>query len=583
METAFLKILNMGITASWVAVAVLTVRFLLRRAPKWIMVLMWGMVGLRLICPVSLNSIFSLIPSAETVPGNILYTDTPTIHSGVETLNSIVNPIISESMTPMPGASVNPMQPVVFGASIVWIVGIAFMLVYAVTSFVRIHMRVREAVPLEENIWICDYVDTPFILGVIFPRIYLPSEMREQDLKYVIAHEKAHLKRRDHWWKPLGFLLLAIYWFHPILWIAYILLCRDIELACDEKVIRNMGIEHKKPYSNALINCSVTHKTIAVCPLAFGEVSVKGRVKSVLNYKKPAFWIIVISVITCVIVAVCFLTNPETAIDERLSVFLDCEIASRHQSEESKNNFCCLDWEVLGKETNGNQTTVYMWVLYGEFRNENGLGLQNTAGAHILTAVTAEKKDGNYQLIEYWEPEDGSEYENSIMKKIPVSLWGKAMDSQKYYGEQSDKLKQMAARYFELTINESGETNETVDVKTLRETYPQYFDLDASNGLDVYVWQLSEKSYYFGLLPHTATERDFLDYELLDLKGISRYEMRQILSTYHIDKKDIYIVPWMNPISSYIRQYWGTFDGEDNEEKLENYKRFVRSALLYGE
>ncbi len=238
MEAVFLKILNMSITASWIVLAVIVVRLLLKKAPKWITVLMWGMVGIRLVCPVSLESVFSLIPSAQTVPSNILFTDTPTIHSGVAVLNAVVNPILSESLAPAVGTSVSPMQVITFVASIIWIAGIAAMLGYTAVSYLRIHKKVREAVPFQENIWLCDHVDTSFILGVIRPRIFLPSAMGAQDRKYVIAHEKAHLKRRDHWWKPLGFLLLTVYWFHPILWIAYILLCRDMELACDEKVIR---------------------------------------------------------------------------------------------------------------------------------------------------------------------------------------------------------------------------------------------------------------------------------------------------------------------------------------------------------
>ena len=311
MEAVFIKILNMSITASWIVLAFIVARLLLKKAPKWINVLMWGLVGIRLVCPFSLESVFSLIPSAETVPNGILYTDTPTIHSGVAVFNSVVNPIILESLAPTVGASVNPMQVITFIASIIWIMGIAVMLIYTAVSYLRIHKKVREAIPYQENIWLCDHVHTPFILGVIRPRIFLPSAMSEQDMKYVIAHEKAHLKRHDHWWKPLGFILLTIYWFHPILWIAYILLCRDIELACDEKVIRDMGTENKRLYSDALINCSVPRRMITACPLAFGEVGVKERVKTVMNYKKPAFWVVIVAVIACVVVAVCFLTNPK--------------------------------------------------------------------------------------------------------------------------------------------------------------------------------------------------------------------------------------------------------------------------------
>lgn len=337
METAFLKILNMSITAGWTAFAVMVVRLLLKKAPKWISVLLWGAVGIRLVFPFSMESIFSLIPSVETVPTDILYSNTPTIHSGVAVLNSAVNPIISESLAPNVGDSVNPVQIVLFIASIIWAAGMIAMLLYAAASYLKVHSKVKEAIPVQERIWLCDYVDTPFILGIVRPRIYLPSAVDGQDMQYVIAHEKAHLKRGDHLWKPLGFLLLTVYWFQPVLWIAYILFCRDIELACDEKVIRDMGPDIKKPYSEALINCSVSWGRVAACPLAFGETGVKGRVKSVLNYRKPALWIMVAAALSCALVVLCFLTNPVLSVDEeRLTL---AEVVELSQKGEA------LTWE----------------------------------------------------------------------------------------------------------------------------------------------------------------------------------------------------------------------------------------------
>ncbi len=580
MEAVFLKILNMGITASWIALVVIVARLLLKKAPKWIAVFMWGLVGIRLVCPFSLESAFSLIPSAETVPGDILYTDTPAIHSGVAAFNAAVNPVLSESLAPAAGASVNPMQVITRIASIVWIVGIAAMLIYMAVSYLRIHKNVREAVPFQANIWLCDHVETPFILGVVRPRILLPSSLHEQDLEYVIAHEKAHLKRRDHWWKPLGFLLLTVYWFYPILWIAYLLLCRDIELACDEKVIRDMDTEYRKRYSDALIHCSVPRRMTAACPLAFGEVGVKDRVRSVLHCKKPAFWIMVVAVISCMIVAVCFLTNPSSSVDAKLAVLIDCEIASHHQSEKSKEHFCCLDWEVIGKETDSNLTTVYMWVLYEEFSNENGLTVET--GAHIFTAITVEEKNDNYSLIEYWEPQDGSHYADSIHEKIPMHLWKKAMDSQRYINTQSAKLEALAKKHFGITTitPDSVSAPQSAIVTSLRKQYPQYFDLDSSNGLDVYVWQLAENSYSFGLLPHTAAQRDWLSPELMELRGTDANGMRQILSTYLMDESDIYIIPWQNPISSYISDCWILSEGESLDEKLADYIQSIQNMLF---
>ncbi len=317
MQTVFLHLFNMSITASWLALAVVLLRFCLKKAPKAITVVLWALVGVRLLCPFSVESVFSLIPSAETVPTDILYTQTPTIQSGIPAVNTIVNPILSETFAPSVTDSVNPMQVVTSIACAVWLIGIAVMLGYTAFSYLRLHIKVREATPMEQNVYLCDRIATPFILGVFRPRIYLPSEMNQADVPYVLAHESAHLKRCDHLWKPLGFLLLTVYWFNPVLWVAYVLLCRDIELACDEKVLATLGTDIKKPYSDALINCSAPRKLITACPLAFGESGVASRVKSVLHYKKPAFWVILIAVIASVVIAVCFLTDPITEADNK--------------------------------------------------------------------------------------------------------------------------------------------------------------------------------------------------------------------------------------------------------------------------
>lgn len=310
METVFLHLLNMSITAGWIALAVIILRLFLKKAPKWITVLLWGLVGLRLILPISIESVLSLIPSAETVPPEIIYAQEPQIHSGVELFNSTVNPVISENLAPQVGSSVNPVQIILFIATVLWLAGMAGMLLYTLISYLRLRNKVKVSMPVDKNIFICDSIDTPFILGVIRPRIYLPSDLSTAEQEYVLSHEKAHIKRNDHLIKPLGFLLLSVYWFNPLLWVSYILLCRDIETACDEKVIRDMALEQKKEYTSALLNCSVPRRLIAACPLAFGEVSVKQRIRNVLNYKKPAFWITVVAIILCIALSVCFLTNP---------------------------------------------------------------------------------------------------------------------------------------------------------------------------------------------------------------------------------------------------------------------------------
>ena len=310
MSEVFLKIVNMSISASWLVLAVFLLRMVLKKAPKWVNVLLWGFVAVRLICPFSFESVFSLIPSAETVSPEIIMDPTPEVHTGIASLNSMINPIVTEAFAPEGMVSMNPLQLWIPLATMVWIVGIAAMLIYTAVSYILLQHKVNTAVPLKKGILQSENVASPFVLGIIKPKIYLPFRMDEQTLEYVIAHEEAHIRRRDHWWKPFGFVLLSIHWFNPLMWIGYILLCRDIELACDEKAIRQMDNENKANYTEALVACSINRRSIAACPLAFGEVGVKERVKSVMNYKKPAFWIMIAAVMICVIVAVCFLTNP---------------------------------------------------------------------------------------------------------------------------------------------------------------------------------------------------------------------------------------------------------------------------------
>lgn len=312
MSELFLEIVNRSIAASWIVIAVLILRFCLKKAPKWVNVLLWGIVAVRLIFPFSIESALSLIPSAETVSPSIMMETAPSVQTGVPALDQVINPVIDHSLSPAPGASANPLQIWISVMAAVWLAGAAALLLYSAISCWRLRRRVREAVILRDNIFQSENAGSPFVLGIIQPKIYLPYSVDSGALAYVIAHEQAHIRRGDHWWKPLGFLLLTVHWFNPLLWLGYILLCRDIELACDEKVIREMGSEQRADYTQALVSCSVSRRSIAACPLAFGEVGIKERVKSVMNYKKPAFWIVLASAVVCAVAAVCFLTNPKT-------------------------------------------------------------------------------------------------------------------------------------------------------------------------------------------------------------------------------------------------------------------------------
>ncbi len=335
MTELFYTILNMSISASILILTVLLLRLLFRKAPKWITVLLWGLVAVRLICPFALETPFSLMPKAEWITEKPAYNEENQYFDSVPpdriTVDSEIGNDINVhyySVPVEPHIEINRGVNPVFVLNCIWLAGIAAMLVYMLVSYICVYRRIRGATQFKDNIYTSESVSSPFVFGLIRPRIYLPENMDAISMSYVIAHEEAHLRRLDHLWKPLGFLLLAIHWFNPLIWIGYILLCRDIEMACDERVVRGMNEDERVDYSEALLDCSVSRKLITACPLAFGEVGAKERIKSVQNYKKPAYWIDVVALIACVAAAVFFLTNPidqGNSIDEEDSYFMMIE------------------------------------------------------------------------------------------------------------------------------------------------------------------------------------------------------------------------------------------------------------------
>lgn len=551
MSELFLKIVNMSISASWVVIAVLTLRFCLKKAPKWVNVLLWGIVAARMVFPFSIESVLSLIPSAETISPTVMMEQTPSVQTGVPALNHVINPVISSSSTPAPGASANPLQiwiPILTG---IWLFGIAALFLYSAVSYWRLHRKVCEAVILRGNIYQSEKVCSPFVLGIIKPKIYLPYHMDSREMDHVIAHEQTHIRRKDHWWKPLGFLLLTIHWFNPLMWLSYILLCRDIELACDEKVIRKMGNEQRADYTQALVACSVNRRVIAACPLAFGEVGVKERVKSVMNYKKPAFWIVLASVIVCAVIAVCFLTNP---IGFQFDVSANTIVSANHFDMRNADDPVSIE-----------MTPAQISEL-----NSRLAGVKNCkrsdkyAGLTPGYQISAQMQDGSYIRI--------SGYSLSDNTMVDIEQNGKR------YAVSDREFQEYLSR-----ICAGGDVSAAFDLQPLRAQYPEYFDLDASAGLDVYVWQMAPDSYYFGLLPHAASPRDSTAQELLALRGASSEQMRYILAAYALDPDDIHVIPWQNPISSYIPECWiVTENGESLEEKQAQYIQTV-SAMLFGE
>ena len=312
MDDVFLKLVNLSISASWLILAVLVLRVVLKKAPKWVMPLLWGVVALRLVCLFSIESALSLIPSAETIPSEIVTETREPVLYEQATLDIVTNPTLPSAAEVPVGVSRQQTQVDFNIYSVLWLAGMAALLVHALVSAGKLKRKLATAILLRDNIYESEFVDSPFVFGVVKPNIYLPMHMDEGTAAYVIAHERAHLARRDHWWKVLGYLVLALHWFNPLVWVAYILFCRDIELACDEKVVRGLDGAARADYSQALLSCAAPKRAVAACPLAFGEGNIKTRVKSALHYKKPAFWVAAAAVLAVVIVAVCFLTNPRS-------------------------------------------------------------------------------------------------------------------------------------------------------------------------------------------------------------------------------------------------------------------------------
>ena len=343
IPSLFTAILNISLSASYVAIAVLLVRLAIRKAPKWTNCFLWGIVGLKLICPFSIESSFSLLPSSRVIQTEKLS------EQGSELLKPMIidvvnNPVYKQAVSVELSSSVSKGIDFITIMSLIWFAGVIAMIAYAVISDIALRRKLSDAVIFDKGIKLTDKVGTPFLLGVFKQNIFIPFSLAEEDRKYVVEHEKAHIKRKDYLWKPLGFILLSIYWFNPIIWVAYYFLCRDIESACDEKVIRNMHEEDRQSYSRALLNCSIKQRMISVCPLSFGEEGVKERVENIMSYKKPAVWIVCIAVILCAVFAVCFLTNPAVANSNENTI-----VENNNQEQEiSEANYSWV-WPCDGK------------------------------------------------------------------------------------------------------------------------------------------------------------------------------------------------------------------------------------------
>lgn len=324
LQKLFLSVLNLSITASYVILFVVVARFLLKRTPKIFSYTLWAIVLFRLVSPFTFSSAFSFLkavtPSSgkmEYIPSDVGMMGQPQIDIGISGVNSIVNHSLPAAT---PYASVNPMQITIFILSVIWILGVLTVMIYSVASYLLLKQKVRTAVLLQGNIFECENISTPFVLGIINPKIYLPIGLSETEQSYIVKHEQIHIRRFDYIIKPIAFLVLCVHWFNPLVWLSFVLMSRDMEMSCDEQVIKELGTDIKKNYSTSLLSLAVNRKMISGSPLAFGETGAKGRIKNVLSYQRPAFWVMVMAVIAVVVIGIGLLANPKAA-----STYYDAE------------------------------------------------------------------------------------------------------------------------------------------------------------------------------------------------------------------------------------------------------------------
>lgn len=315
------KLFNMSLTASVAIMLVILLRLLLKKAPKVISYALWGVVLFRLLCPVSIGSNLSLYnlldaPTEESgaltsvieyVPNNIVHTEYPTMPLPVPGISDVINEALPQGQEQLVA---DPLEAPMSITTYVWMIGVLVMAIYSIVSYIRLRRKLSIVVPLRDNIFIADDIKSPFVVGLFRPKIYLPCNLGDKEQEYIILHEQHHIKRLDHVMKALAFFALAIHWFNPLVWVAFILASKDMEMSCDEAVIRKIGGDVRADYSASLLTLATGRRIIAGTPLAFGEGDTKGRINNLSKWKKPAVWIIPLAVVSCVILAICLLTNP---------------------------------------------------------------------------------------------------------------------------------------------------------------------------------------------------------------------------------------------------------------------------------
>lgn len=450
MSELFLKILNMSLVSSIMILVLVMLRPLLKKAPSSLSCALWGLVGIRLVCPFTFESILSLIPDPEPVSKEAFASFEAVMSKAAQLDAGSVTNIISNTLASPAGASINPMQAISLVAAFIWAVGVAVMLIISLVSYIRLNKTLSASLTTGGNVFINDSIPSPFVLGILKPKIYIPSALTEYEKAYVIAHENAHIKRRDYLFKPLGYLILSLHWFNPFVWVAYILLCRDIESACDQKVISKMNSEEKREYSEILLKLSLPTKKIRACPVAFGEVGVKSRIKGVASYKKPAFVLSFVAVVLVAAFAIGFLTNPVSADEESVPNTIDKAISEaivrNNKTEFSDLRFCAENYVELKTLTFKSDITTYVWAYYGEFEQTDD-SVKLSFESYKPAKIRIKYHNGTYIVVEY------STYDNKhntawIKENIPEEIEQSVMYIPGYANDQKNAALRLAKKHF---------------------------------------------------------------------------------------------------------------------------------------
>lgn len=471
MGNTFITVLDMSLTASYLILAVLAVRCIIKRVPARFLCLLWGAAGLRLVLPWKWESSYSLIPKASVVAPDIVMDSNPAIHSGVPVVDSMVNPLLAGS-APDPAGSINPLQVYSFLASIVWLTGIFILAAAALISYIRLRRRVRTAVSDGGRVWICETIDTPFILGIFRPRIYLPADM-EEGRDAVIAHEKAHLKRFDYLTKPLAYAVLMIHWFNPLVWAAFWSFCKDVENACDQKVIETMSKEQRKGYARTLLDCSAKGSGLIMNPLAFGEVGVKSRIEEVLRFIRPSKKYLVFAASLCIMVCVFFAASPKTFDQYQFDgKSLDQMVSAALTSNDSPDELKAEGHKIIGTEEKDDLLFVYTIAATSGYRfiNDKFINTNTTGPARMV--LTFNPGDGHHIDTTF------ENFPARMKLKSFLPVWNLGSQQEEYakaYLKSIGREAVIGRQYDEDIINLPYEAGISQEVnKALMADYPQY-------------------------------------------------------------------------------------------------------------